>query len=52
MAVRSALLSSGVASSRIYVRALGDAYGSGPADRADVSVTTADADGTSQTAPK
>ena len=52
MAVRSALVSDGVPSSRIYVRALGEAYGSGPADRVDVAVQGANADSTAQAAPK
>ncbi|MBS0642403.1 MAG: OmpA family protein [Acetobacteraceae bacterium] len=51
MAVRSALVSSGVASTRIYVRALGEAYGSGPADRVDVAVQGL-GDSTAQAAPK
>jgi outer membrane protein OmpA-like peptidoglycan-associated protein len=38
MAVRSALIADGVASSRIYVRALGAQSGDGPADRVDVNV--------------
>ena len=37
LAVRSVLMSAGVPSSRIYVRALGAAAGTGPADRADVT---------------
>ncbi len=43
MAVRSALMSDGVASSRIYVKALGEAYGNGPADRVDIDVLGANA---------
>jgi outer membrane protein OmpA-like peptidoglycan-associated protein len=38
LAVRSALMADGVASSRIFVRALGGQGGDGPPDRADVSV--------------
>jgi outer membrane protein OmpA-like peptidoglycan-associated protein len=38
MAVRSALIAEGVASARIFVRALGAQHGNGPADRADVTV--------------
>ncbi|HVY15576.1 MAG TPA: OmpA family protein, partial [Rhodopila sp.] len=38
MAVRSALVSDGVESARIFVRALGSQYGSGPADRVDIDV--------------
>lgn len=38
MVVRSALIADGVASSRIYVRALGAQSGDGPADRVDVNV--------------
>ena len=38
MAVRSALVGDGISSARIYVRALGAQYGSGPPDRVDVSV--------------
>lgn len=38
LAVRSALLADGVASSRIFVRALGAQTGEGPPDRVDVSV--------------
>jgi outer membrane protein OmpA-like peptidoglycan-associated protein len=38
MAVRSALVADGVESARIFVRALGTQYGSGPADRVDVDV--------------
>ncbi len=57
MAVRSALIADGVSSARIYVRALGSQYGSGPADRVDITVlgandsTTPDA-ATSQATPK
>jgi len=52
MAVRSALIGDGVPSSRIYVRALGDAYGSGPADRVDVAVTADSADSSAQATPR
>ena len=41
MAVRSALVADGIPSARIFVRALGDRYGDGPADRVDLSVTGA-----------
>ena len=41
MAVRSALVADGVPSARIFVRALGEQYGDGPPDRADLSVTGA-----------
>jgi outer membrane protein OmpA-like peptidoglycan-associated protein len=40
LAVRSFLIDKGVRSTRIDVRALGDKYGSGPADRVDVTVTS------------
>lgn len=43
MAVRSALVADGVPSARIFVRALGAQYGSGPPDRVDLSVTSANA---------
>lgn len=48
LAVRSALMAAGIASGRIYVRALGGQGGDGPPDRADVSVlgTTAPNAGT------
>ena len=52
MAVRSALMSDGIASARIYVKALGEAYGSGPADRADIAVLGANADSGSAAAAK
>jgi outer membrane protein OmpA-like peptidoglycan-associated protein len=39
MAVRSALVADGVPSAHIFVRALGDPHGNGPADRVDISVT-------------
>jgi outer membrane protein OmpA-like peptidoglycan-associated protein len=38
VAVRNALLADGVASTHIYVRALGGQAGDGPADRADITV--------------
>ena len=41
MAVRSALVADGVPSARIFVRALGEQYGDGPADRVDIGVTGA-----------
>jgi outer membrane protein OmpA-like peptidoglycan-associated protein len=40
LAVRSVLIAEGVASTRIYVRALGSASGEGPADRVDLSVVS------------
>ena len=43
LAVRSVLMSAGVASTRIYVRALGAAAGSATPDRVDVSVLGANA---------
>ncbi|HEY4173555.1 MAG TPA: OmpA family protein, partial [Rhodopila sp.] len=43
MAVRSALVADGVPSARIFVRALGEQFGDGPADRADISVMGANA---------
>ncbi|MDR3532939.1 MAG: OmpA family protein [Rhodopila sp.] len=43
MAVRSALIADGVASARIFVRALGEQYGDGPPDRVDVNVVGANA---------
>jgi outer membrane protein OmpA-like peptidoglycan-associated protein len=43
MAVRGALVADGVASARIFVRALGEQHGDGPPDRVDVSVTGANA---------
>jgi outer membrane protein OmpA-like peptidoglycan-associated protein len=39
MAARTALVSDGIASARIFVRALGTQYGSGPPDRVDIDVT-------------
>ena len=39
MAVRGALVADGVASARIFVRALGTQYGDGPPDRVDLNVT-------------
>ncbi len=41
MAVRAALVASGVPSARIFVRALGEQYGDGPPDRVDVAVNGA-----------
>lgn len=38
LAVRNAMIAEGIISSRIYVRALGNQGGSGPADRVDISV--------------
>jgi outer membrane protein OmpA-like peptidoglycan-associated protein len=52
MAVRSALMSDGVASARIYVKALGEAFGSGPADRVDIAVLGTNADNGSAAAAK
>ncbi|MBV9251039.1 MAG: OmpA family protein [Acetobacteraceae bacterium] len=49
LAVRSALMADGVASSRIYVRALGSQSGDGPADRVDVGLLGANAPSTGQT---
>jgi outer membrane protein OmpA-like peptidoglycan-associated protein len=43
MAVRSALVADGVASARIFVRALGAQYGDGPPDRVDLSVQSVNA---------
>ena len=43
LAVRSVLMNAGVPSSRIYIRALGTAFGTGPADRADVTALGANA---------
>lgn len=45
LAVRNALMSDGIPSSRIYVRALGPQGGDGPPDRADVSVLGSNAPG-------
>ena len=39
MAVRGALVADGIASARIFVRALGAQYGDGPPDRVDLNVT-------------
>lgn len=50
LAVRSALMAAGVPSTRIYVRALGSEAGSGPADRADISVMGANAPATTAAA--
>jgi len=54
MAVRSALISDGVPSTRIYLRALGAQYGEGPADRVDVTVlgATLPGDTAAQAAPR
>jgi outer membrane protein OmpA-like peptidoglycan-associated protein len=41
MAVRSALVASGVPSARIFVRALGEQFGDGPPDRVDIAVNGA-----------
>lgn len=38
LAIRSALMTAGVPSTRVYVRALGDQGGKGPPDRADITV--------------
>lgn len=43
LAVRSALVAEGVASTRIYVRALGSQTGGGPPDRVDLSLLGANA---------
>ena len=43
LAIRGALMAAGVSSTRIYVRALGSASGSGPANRADISIMGANA---------
>jgi outer membrane protein OmpA-like peptidoglycan-associated protein len=43
MAVRSALVADGVPSARIFVRAMGEQFGSGPPDRVDISVMGANA---------
>jgi outer membrane protein OmpA-like peptidoglycan-associated protein len=43
MAVRSALVADGVPSARIFVRAMGEKFGSGPPDRVDISVMGANA---------
>lgn len=48
MAVRGALVADGIASARIFVRALGAQYGDGPPDRVDLNVTT----GNDAAAPK
>jgi hypothetical protein len=50
MAVRSALVASGVPSARIFVRALGEQFGDGPPDRVDIGVTGANASSASATA--
>jgi outer membrane protein OmpA-like peptidoglycan-associated protein len=41
MSVRAALVADGVASARIFVRALGEQYGNGPPDRVDIAVNGA-----------
>jgi outer membrane protein OmpA-like peptidoglycan-associated protein len=41
MAVRAALVASGVPSARIFVRALGEQFGDGPPDRVDIAVNGA-----------
>ena len=38
MAARAALVADGVASARIFVRALGSQFGTGPADRVDIEI--------------
>ncbi len=43
MAVRSALIADGVPSARIFVRALGEKFGDGPPDSAEISVIGANA---------
>jgi len=50
MAVRSALVASGVPSARIFVRALGEQYGNGPPDRVDIGLNSANAPSASATA--
>lgn len=40
MAVRGALVADGIASARIFVRALGAQYGDGPPDRVDLNITS------------
>jgi outer membrane protein OmpA-like peptidoglycan-associated protein len=47
LAVRSTLMAEGIASTRIYVRALGSQAGSGPPDRVDISLL-----GANGTAPR
>jgi len=49
---RAVLINEGVASTRIYVRALGSAGGDGPADRVDLSVNVPGAPGTPAPAAK
>jgi outer membrane protein OmpA-like peptidoglycan-associated protein len=51
MAVRSALVADGVPSARIFVRALGEQHGDGPADRVDIGVTDANAASGTAAAP-
>lgn len=43
LAARAVLINEGIASTRIYVRALGSAVGDGPADRVDLSAAPASA---------
>ena len=43
LAARAVLINEGIASTRIYVRALGSAAGDGPADRVDLSAAPASA---------
>jgi outer membrane protein OmpA-like peptidoglycan-associated protein len=43
LAVRSALMAEGIASTRIYVRALGSQAGDGPPDRVDINLLGANA---------
>jgi outer membrane protein OmpA-like peptidoglycan-associated protein len=50
MAVRSALVASGVPSARIFVRALGEQFGDGPPDRVDIGLNGANAPSASATA--
>jgi outer membrane protein OmpA-like peptidoglycan-associated protein len=50
MAVRSALVADGVASARIFVRALGEQHGDGPPDRVDVNVMGANSPADTATA--
>ena len=51
MAARSVLMAEGVASTRIYVRALGAGGPDGPADRVDLVASTAPAAATPAAAP-
>jgi outer membrane protein OmpA-like peptidoglycan-associated protein len=52
LAVRSVLMAEGIASTRIYVRALGAASGDGPPDRADLTVMGSSASAEAPGAPK